>query len=472
METRAKAKPAWGWRIGVDNGGPRPPRVRVLIRRFHPIVGGMERQCAAICARLAAEGMAVEVWTRRIDPDAPPTETRDGYTVRRLRPGGIGRAGEYGGIPATILRLVADRARHDAVVVFGSGWLAVAAGLACRLTGRPWLFRPATEGDVTRFLDPAAGPTGSHAGRLARRAGPSGAWRLGILREAAAIVAVSGEIAAELRRWGFDAGRVAAIANGVDTVRFQPADDAARRGARAALGLPVDAVVVLFLGRLVARKGVLDLVAAWRTLGSPIGQVVGGTHAPAVLVVVGGGERQRDSVAAEVRAAVARPDDRGAAGRVDTPERAPGDPVVVAMADEEPGQASSIRLAGMVDDPRPWLAAADVFALPSHAEGLSNALLEAMASGLAVVASDIPANREALDADMAWWHPPGDVGALAGALRAALADGPGRARHGSASRTRAVDRFGLDGAARRYARLLATVVAGQRNVDDWRQGVR
>lgn len=146
--------------------------------------------------------------------------------------------------------------------------------------------------------------------------------------------------------------------------------------------------------------------------------------------------------------------------------------MVVEMADEGSGPATSIRLAGMVDDPRPWLAAADVFALPSHAEGLSNALLEAMASGLAVVASDIPANREALDAGTAWWHPPGDVGALAGALRAALADGPGRARHGSASRTRAVDRFGLDGAARRYARLLATVVAGQRNVDDWRQGVR
>lgn len=472
MGTRAKANAAWGWPIGADDGGPRPPRVRILIRRFHPIVGGMERQCAAICARLAAEGMAVEVWTRRIDPDAPPTETRDGYTVRRLRPGGIGRAGEYGGIPATILRLVADRARHDAVVVFGSGWLAVAAGLACRLTGRPWLFRPATEGDVTRFLDPAAGPTGSHAGRLARRAGPSGAWRLGILRAAAAIVAVSGEIAAELRRWGFDAGRVAIIANGVDTVRFQPADDAARRGARAALGLPVDAVVVLFLGRLVARKGVLDLVAAWQTLGAPMGRAVGGAQAPAVLVVAGGGERQQDSVAAAVRAAVARPEDRGPAGRRGATERAHGNPVVAGKAEAEGERVASIRLAGTVDDPRPWLAAADVFALPSHAEGLSNALLEAMASGLAVVASDIPANREALDADMAWWHPPGDVGALAGALRAALADGPGRARRGSASRARAVDRFGLDGAARRYARLLAAVIAGQRNVDDWRQGVR
>lgn len=408
----------------------------------------MERQCAALCARLAAGGMDVEVWTRRIAPGAPPVERVDGYTVRRQRPGGVGRWGEYGGVGALAVRLVADRRRHDVVAVFGSGWLAVAAGLACRLTGRPWLLRPATAGDLTRFLDPSAAPTGTAAWRIARRVAPGPDWRRGVLRGADAVVAVSDEIAAEARGQGFDPGRVVAIANGVDTARIRPAGDAARQTARDALGLPGDALVVLFLGRLVARKGVLELVAAWRTLATAS---AGGApaHRPAVLVIAGTGAGQRDSVAEALAAAVS-----DGAGGPRGPKAAVGDGA------GGPRGGHPIRLVGAVDDPAAWLAASDVFVLPSHAEGLSNALLEAMAAGLAIVASDIPANRAALGSgdDTAWWHPPGDLDALADAIAAASGDATGRDRRGAAARARAVARFGLDGAAHRYAALLGALI--------------
>jgi hypothetical protein len=60
--------------------------------------------------------------------------------------------------------------------------------------------------------------------------------------------------------------------------------------------------------------------------------------------------------------------------------------------------------------------------LPSESEGLSNALLEALASGVPAVATDIPANRELVGEGGALLVPPGDVAALAGALSRVLSD--------------------------------------------------
>jgi glycosyltransferase involved in cell wall biosynthesis len=61
------------------------------------------------------------------------------------------------------------------------------------------------------------------------------------------------------------------------------------------------------------------------------------------------------------------------------------------------GLADSVVFAGEHLDPRPFLVEADIFVLPSRQEGFSNALLEAMASGLPAVVTDVGGNREALD---------------------------------------------------------------------------
>lgn len=409
-------------------------RVRVLIRRFEPVIGGMERQCHALCQRWAAAGMAVEVWTRHIVPGTPARQMLDGFTVRRIRPGGVGRAGEYGSLPVIARHLVGERAQYDVVAVFGSGWLALAAGWAARAADRPWLFRPATAGDVTRFLDPAAAPAGGPIRRWLRGHIPPTAWRARALRNAGAVVAVSDEIAAELGRWGFAAHRVRHIPNGVDTVRFRPADGQARAEARAALGLPADALIALFLGRLVARKGVMDLVASWQVLNAE----VGGDLPDAQLIIAGSGAGQQDSV------------ERLLVERVAAWQQA------VAAAAPGAGATTGIHLVGPVIDPAPWLAASDIFVLPSHSEGLSNALLEAMASGLAVVASDLPSTRAAtVHGTAAWLYPPGDVGTLAAGLRRALTDPAGRVRMGQAARARVEADYSLDVAAGRYRDVFA-----------------
>jgi glycosyltransferase involved in cell wall biosynthesis len=151
----------------------------------------------------------------------------------------------------------------------------------------------------------------------------------------------------DLVRLGVDASRVVTIPNGVDTNTLIPATPRIRAAARDRLRLDHDRLVYLFVGRLVPLKGVSRLLDAWNQ--DPPGD--------RQLLIVGDGP-EREALEA---VAAPRPD---------------------------------IQFAGHQEDIAEYLCAADVFVLPSTREGQSIALLEAMASGTCVVASDIPANRE------------------------------------------------------------------------------
>jgi glycosyltransferase involved in cell wall biosynthesis len=103
-----------------------------------------------------------------------------------------------------------------------------------------------------------------------------------------------------------------------------------------------------------------------------------------------------------------------------------------------------VTFAGERPDAARVLPAFDVFAAPSRKEGLPLGVLEAMALGLPVVASDIPAHREALGDDSPGLTP-ATVEAFAGRLAGLAADAGLRARLAAANRARAAGAFGLDG---------------------------
>ena len=128
------------------------------------------------------------------------------------------------------------------------------------------------------------------------------------------------------------------IGNGVDIERFTPASSDERSRARAELGLADDDVVLAFVGHEFDRKGLRHLVAALTGLPD------------VVRVVVVGGDADMVRAAEEHAAGV------GVSGRV--------------------------HFVGRVPDPRPALAAADLFALPSAYEAYPLVVLEALASGL------------------------------------------------------------------------------------------
>lgn len=111
-----------------------------------------------------------------------------------------------------------------------------------------------------------------------------------------------------------------------------------------------------------------------------------------------------------------------------------------------------VEFLGNQEDPRPELAAADLFLLPSRQEGFSNSLLESMASGLPVVATDVGGNAEALvDGQGGRIVPPGDPAAIAAAIQELAEHRSRLAAMGAANRERVASKFTLDASAEALA---------------------
>jgi glycosyltransferase involved in cell wall biosynthesis len=115
------------------------------------------------------------------------------------------------------------------------------------------------------------------------------------------------------------------------------------------------------------------------------------------------------------------------------------------------GCADCAWLPGMRADVDRAFRAFDVFALPSLGEGISNTILEAMASGLPVVATRVGGNAELVgDGETGILVPRAEPMAMAQALRAYVDDTPLRLRHGAAGRIRAEAEFSLTRMAANY----------------------
>ena len=219
--------------------------------------------------------------------------------------------------------------------------------------------------------------------------------RRAIRRSRAAICISESEHADVLALMGGALGeRAVRIDNGIPAPAPAPRP---RAEVRAELGLAEHELGVLYAGQLESRKGVLDLLEALETARSDGAALTG--------LIAGDGPLRAEI---EGRAA-----------------------------------AMGARVLGERDDVESLLTAADAFVMPSAREGLSLAVLEAMARGLPVVVSDGPGNPDAVgEAGMVVSY--GDPAELAAAL-ARLAGDPGlRARLGAAAQERVRDRFSAE----------------------------
>ncbi len=191
--------------------------------------------------------------------------------------------------------------------------------------------------------------------------------------------------------------RITVIPNGI---RIPQVSAAERAAARRSLGVADDATLLGAAGRLVAGKGFDQLLLAVARL----------RPAPApVLTILGEG-----------------------------PERA-------RLQDLAQAHGLRLHLPGYVAEPAPLLAAFDLAALPSKAEGLPLSLLETMALGVPPVATRVGGIPELIVHDeCGLLVPVGDVGALAGALGRLLSDADLRRRLGAAASRRIRDHFSLE----------------------------
>lgn len=131
------------------------------------------------------------------------------------------------------------------------------------------------------------------------------------------------------------------------------------------------------------------------------------------------------------------------------------------------GLGSRVAFCGHRDDVPQLLEQVDVFVLPSLSEGMSNTLLEAMAAGLPVVASDVGGNRELIEPDRTGMlFRSGDVAALTGRLEQLLGSSELRARLGEAAALRVRAEFSMQAMLARYAQLYRR--AGRRTLESQR----
>lgn len=245
------------------------------------------------------------------------------------------------------------------------------------------------------------------------------------------------EYGGRLKRWGIALATRAALrrATAVRVVRegMRPAVEALTSRPVAYLGCRVDTrlftprpagvaaeFAAVMVGGLLPVKNHATVLRAWPE--------VLGAFPHARLLVLGGG-RLRAEIEALIR-------DLGLGGHV-----------------ELRGAVPHRQVAGL-------LGTAECLLQPSWSEGQPRAVLEAMACGLPVVGSDIPAHREiVLPAGAGRLAPPGDPGAWAAAVRAILGDPAGSAAAGRRGRDFVVARHDFETAADRYAELIRSVAA-------------
>jgi glycosyltransferase involved in cell wall biosynthesis len=215
------------------------------------------------------------------------------------------------------------------------------------------------------------------------------------------------------------ASKVILLGNGVDLGRFHP-DASDRTRVREQLGIGADTVVVLAVGRLVLEKGYAELFDAWQRVRSE--------HPDAVLLVAGPVEPDK------------------------------GDAVPAAALDA--AEAAGVRLLGMRDDVDALYRAADLYVLASHREGFPRSAMEAAASGLPVIATDIRGCRQVVDHGVTGLLVPvRQAGPLGEAIGDLIADTGRRTAMGAAAIDRAHAEFDqqrqIDLTLATYERLLA-----------------
>jgi glycosyltransferase involved in cell wall biosynthesis len=191
--------------------------------------------------------------------------------------------------------------------------------------------------------------------------------------------------------------------NGVEVSLFVSSPELLRQAAelRKYLEIPSGAPVIGFVGRLTRDKGILELVQAFDILRA---------RRPELRLLLVGDREQGDPLPAGVQ------------------ERLERDPQIVCT--------------GWVADPAPYYPLMSVYCLPTHREGFPNSVLEAHASGLAVVTTTATGAVDAVeDGVTGLLVPPANAAVLAQALERLLADRPWAARMGAAGRERVARGF-------------------------------
>lgn len=367
-------------------------------------VGGAEVQTVAILPELAKQGWSIDLVTVTGRERLAPALAGRGARIRS-RPRAAGRLDRLGRLlwlAGTLLKLAGARPRPVLYALLP--YATVIAGPIALLRGCPLAVGRRSRNFYREKLHPVV------------------RWIEGqVVRRADAVVANAEASRQDLIAEGAEPDRVVVIANGVDPDRVRPAANPA--ALRRNLSINPDTLVLLQVANFFPYKGHADLLAALSALCRD------GRLPPDWLVLFAGcdpaGSENLDRLRAQARAL---------------------------------GLLDRVRFLGERGDIGGLLGIADIAVCASHQEGLSNALLEAMAAGLAVVSTDVGGHRQALaDGRAGVIVPPHAPEELAAALGRLLHDPDLRARLGAAAAARAAESYSLPASARALSLVLDRV---------------
>jgi glycosyltransferase involved in cell wall biosynthesis len=383
----------------------RPLRVLMVVEKLFGL-GGAQQQALRLARGLRRHGVEARIVTGRWQRSEPRRAQIDGVPVvsvftalKMFHVKGLRKFAVYIYVLSLLFHLWRRRREYDLLHVHS----ATASGFGVALAGR-WFRKPT----VMKVM--ASG--GWSEFKRMRQGGeaPGSALMLRPLRRVRRVICLNGEVEEECLREGFRPEQLVRIPNGFPVREVEPCAAYPER----------DEVEILFVGRLDAQKNPYTLLEALALLArSPEGVRLRARF-------LGDGPE-----AAQVRARA-----------------------------RELGLLESAAFHGRVDDVPGHLRRADVFVLPSLSEGISNALLEALAHGLPCVATRIPGNAELIrDGETGLLVAPGSADDLAAALRRLAADRALRERLGRAGRVLVEERFDMEAVAGRYAGLYRELIA-------------
>ena len=377
-----------------------PLRVCFVISYFHPFASGAERQALVQALELVRRGHLVHVVTRSVPGYPIDEEDYQGIFIHRcVHTSDRGPLFALSFVSGVIRALRRLRGHVDVIHTHQALWEAVATGLARSLLPEiPTLVQPASSGYY------------GEADELRRTRGSALLRRI-ILRNTG-LAAISAEIEGQWLELDVPKCRIARMASGVDAGHFHP-------GASPLETHLLPRPRVIFTGRLHPQKNLPLLLAAWQEVTRQVS---------ANLILVGPGS------------------DCETLGHLAT----------------QLGIIDRVQFVGAVADPADHLRAADVFVLPSVAEGMSNSLLEAMATALPCVVSGIGGNS-----DLVTDHETGRLVADAtpqawtSTLLELLRNPEEARRLGTGARRRIDEQFSLAAVVDRYLDLYQAMVDGR-----------
>lgn len=353
-------------------------RICVVSPLYHPSIGGPGRQAVAFVEKYFSKGSSIFVFCRKMS-GLPPYDYNPNIKVYKLRTfyPQIHNLEEISFknllislsfSTSLIISLIRRRKEYNLIHFFGAGLPLILSVLFLKIMGKK----------ITATV--LAANLGNEAGSLRNRYFPLGLLMTNVLKKVDFFIAMTEEIENALLDDGFNKDRIRRIPNWVDRNKFHPGEETDKRSLRKKLGLN-ESTNVLFVGRLVYRKGVDILIKAWKEL-------VLCNHSCKLLIAGDGEERDRLKTQC-----------------IDS------------------GISESVSFLGHINNIDDYLKVIDIFVIPSRQEGMPNSLLEAMACKLPVIATRIGGATDIIrDGENGLLVSPGSVQELTSAMLRLIGD--------------------------------------------------